>query len=192
MNLQLLDGVPNSIVMFATPLSLDEELNAQIGIYAQDQWKINRLTINMGVRFDYYNASIPAQHQGPGAWVPGRDLTTEPVENVPNWKDWMPRLGAAYDLRGDGRTAIKATVAKYVFGSEIISYTRAANPAGTISDKRDPAMDRHQPRLRAAGERARRRSASVTSATSARRRSGTTPTSTTAGASAATTGRSRR
>ena len=45
----------------------------------------------------------------------------------------MPRLGVAYDLRGDGRTAIEATVAKYVFGSEIISYTRAANPAGTIS-----------------------------------------------------------
>ena len=111
MNLQLLDGVPNSIVIFATPLSLDEELNAQIGVYAQDQWKLNRLTINMGVRFDYYNASIPAQHQGPGVWVPGRDLTTEPVKNVPNWKDWMPRLGVAYDLRGDGRTAIKATVA---------------------------------------------------------------------------------
>jgi hypothetical protein len=133
MNLQLLDGVPNSIVIFATPLSLNEDLNAQLGVYAQDQWKINRLTINMGARFDYYNASIPAQHQGSGIWVPGRDLTTDPVENVPNWKDWMPRLGVAYDLKGDGRTAIKATIAKYVFGSEIISYTRAANPAGTIS-----------------------------------------------------------
>ena len=35
-------------------------------------------------------------------------------QNVPNYHDIVPRLGAAYDLSGDGRTAIKATLGKYV------------------------------------------------------------------------------
>ena len=76
----------------------------------------------------------------------------------------MPRLGVAYDLFGNGRTAIKATFSKYVFGSEIITYTRLANPSGSDRHERDADVERHQRRLPAAGERARARSARGTSA----------------------------
>ena len=63
------------VVVFATPLRSTRTSNAQIGIYAQDQWKIDRLTLNLGVRFDYYNASVSRAAPGPGVWVPGRDVT---------------------------------------------------------------------------------------------------------------------
>jgi hypothetical protein len=131
--LQFLDGVPSSVVVYATPLSLDEHLGAQLGIYAQDQWKIKRLALYLGARFDYYNASVPSQHLGQGPWVPTRDITFPEVKNVPNWKDLSPRFGVVYDLFGTGKTALKGSVSRYLFGPEIISFTRLANPVGAIA-----------------------------------------------------------
>lgn len=130
---RFLDGRPSAIVVFATPLRFEETLNMAAGVFAQDQWKIHQLTLNAGVRFDFYNASVPQQSQSPGFWVPNRSVTFDEVKNVPNWKDWMPRVGASYDLFGTGRTALKATLSKYMFGSEIVSYTRLANPSATIA-----------------------------------------------------------
>lgn len=131
--LQLLDGVPSSVVVYATPLEIDEKLGTQAGIYGQDQWKIKHLALYLGLRFDYYNASVPAQHLGPGPWVPNRDVTFAEVSNVPNWKDLSPRLGAVYDLFGNGKTALKASLSRYLFGPEIITFTRLANPVGAIA-----------------------------------------------------------
>jgi hypothetical protein len=57
--------------------------------------------------------------------VPARDYA--PVHDVPNWKDLAPRLGAAYDLFGDGKTAVKWTLGRYVNGAG--AYVAAAqNP----------------------------------------------------------------
>ena len=131
--LQLMDGVPSSVVVYATPLEIDEKLGTQAGIYGQDQWKIKHLALYLGLRFDYYNASVPAQHLGPGPWVPNRDVTFAEVSNVPNWKDLSPRLGAVYDLFGNGKTALKASLSRYLFGPEIITFTRLANPVGAIA-----------------------------------------------------------
>ena len=41
-----------------------EHLKAALGVYAQDRWTINRLTLNYGLRFDYHNAYVPAQDAG--------------------------------------------------------------------------------------------------------------------------------
>jgi hypothetical protein len=132
--LQLLNGVPRSVVVYATPLAqVDENLGAQFGLFAQDNWKIKRLALYFGARFDYYNAFVPAQHLGPGPWVPTRDVTFAKVPNVPNWKDVSPRFGVAYDVFGTGKTALKATVNRYLFGAEIITFTLAANPVAAIA-----------------------------------------------------------
>ncbi|MGC2161396.1 MAG: hypothetical protein WA634_05790, partial [Silvibacterium sp.] len=46
------------------------------------------------------------------AFVP--EHTYAPVNNVPDWKDIDPRIGVAYDLFGNGKTAIRASVSRYV------------------------------------------------------------------------------
>ena len=133
MTLQLRNGLPSQVTVYATPLDLDEVTKANVGLFAQDQWTVRRLTLNMGLRFDYLNSYVPASHVGPGPWVPTRNVDFAPVYDVPNWKDVSPRLGVAYDLFGNGKTAVKATVGRYLEGPNLTSFTRLANPAAAIS-----------------------------------------------------------
>ena len=111
-NYVLLRGVPNQVVQFATPYLRRERMRADLGIYAQDQWVIKRLTLNYGLRFDYFNSGVPAQEVAAGRFAPARDFGA--VECVPCWKDLNPRVGASYDLFGDGRTALKVSMGRYV------------------------------------------------------------------------------
>jgi hypothetical protein len=131
--LQLLDGVPASVVVYATPFALDEKLKSQLGFFVQDNWKINRATVYMGLRYDNYNALVPAQTIGPGPWTPTRNNAFPEVPNVPNWKDFSPRFGLSYDLFGTGKTALKGTFSKYLFGPDLVVFTRLANPIGAIA-----------------------------------------------------------
>ena len=81
------------------------------GLYAQDQWTVDRLTVNAGVRWDRAQVSYPDQVRPPNIWVPEPFAITG--QQVVNWKDFQPRLGVAYDLFGDGKTALKASVNRY-------------------------------------------------------------------------------
>ena len=49
-------------------------VSADMGIYAQDRWTIQRATINAGVRFDYFKTVFPEQVLGPASFVPDRNL----------------------------------------------------------------------------------------------------------------------
>ena len=66
-----------------------------------------KMTLNLGLRSDYQNSYVPASHAGAGVWVPNRNVDFAEVDNVPNFKTISPRLGVAYDLFGDGKTALK-------------------------------------------------------------------------------------
>ena len=137
------NGVPNRLTMRATPYLERARLLPDLGIYAQDQWTLDQLTLNLGMRFDWLNGYIPAQSQpeepNEGAW-PG-DPRTNPwfpagtrdfdrVSNAPSWKDISPRLGAAYDLFGDGRTALKVAFGRYA-GKMGTGITQGNNPINT-------------------------------------------------------------
>jgi hypothetical protein len=132
MTLQLRNGVPTQVTVFATPFSFYELLDDNYGLFVQDQWTHRRMTLNAGVRFDALENVVPAQTIGPGPQVPTRNLSFDEVRGVPKWRDVTPRLGVAYDLFGTGRTAVKASIGKYLEAPNPPTFTRPANPAGAL------------------------------------------------------------
>jgi hypothetical protein len=124
-SLQLRNSQPFQITQFATPIQFHETVNYNMGLYGQDQWTIRRLTMNYGVRLDFLNAQADAQDIAAGPFTPAHHF--DAVKNVPNWKDVDPRFGASYDLFGNGKTAIKASIGRYVVG-ESYTIARAVNP----------------------------------------------------------------
>ena len=105
-----------------------DRLNYNLGIYAQDSWTTKRLTLSGGVRLDFQNESVDAYHYGPGPWLPNRNINYPEIKNVPNWKDVNPRINASYDLLGNGKTAIKASVSRSIL-QDSIGVARANDPA---------------------------------------------------------------
>jgi hypothetical protein len=101
---------PVSVTIYATPNG-PYNTGTENGVYAQDQWTIRKLTLNLGLRYAVFDAFIPAQHLPAGPFVSARDFPA--VEHSPNWKNLSPRLGAAYDLFGTGRTALKVALGRY-------------------------------------------------------------------------------
>ena len=121
---QFLNGEPNRITQ-NSPARLEQRLKLTMGLYAQDQWTLDRLTLNLGIRFDYHNGYIPEQNNVATQFLPATSIPG--VQGVPIWKDFSPRVGVAYDLFGDGRTAVKGSINRYVLG-EGIGFTQRQNP----------------------------------------------------------------
>ena len=127
-NARTVFGNPVMAVFVSRPPETNQLTNT--GVYVQDQWTLDRLTINAGVRWDYFNGYYPDHVSAPGqpghsTWVPHPIMIDG--ETAAIWKDLQPRLGVVYDLRGDGRTALKASASR--FGSrDAISLAGELNP----------------------------------------------------------------
>jgi hypothetical protein len=83
--------------------------------------------LNLGVRYDQFNSGYPDQTLGPAPFQPTRNLVFPGVSGV-NVKDITPRVGTSYDLFGNGKTALKVNIGKYVLG-----VSNQGNPAGIIN-----------------------------------------------------------
>jgi hypothetical protein len=106
-------GVPRSVRIWAIPHGVQEGAR-DLAFFVQDQWTVRRLSMNLGVRYNDFRAWTPAQSLPEGPWVPARSY--EPTDNVPHWRNLTPRFGAAYDLFGTGRTALKFALGRYAPG----------------------------------------------------------------------------
>ena len=104
------NGVPNS-VRLVNNQSGHKESGVNTGFYVQDSWSFGRVTINPGLRYERFTMSIPQQSAAAGRWVPAREFAEQP--NLVNWNTLSPRFGIAWDVLGDGRTAVKGGLSKY-------------------------------------------------------------------------------
>ena len=111
-SLLFFSGFPYGVSVSNGPAEALQKVKADLGIYAQDSWTLNRITLNLGVRYDHFNAEVPAESSPASTWIQARDFAAIP--NVPNWNDWSTRTFASWDLFGDGKTALKFGAGKYL------------------------------------------------------------------------------
>lgn len=119
--------------------SVQENAMKRWGAFVQDSWTIgDRLTLNLGVRFDTSKGYFPPQYKAatpdpfgiipviaPGD-SPFSEYSLDAID-VLRWMHFSPRLGISYDPFGDGKTSVKASWSRY---NEylMIQYFSVANP----------------------------------------------------------------
>jgi hypothetical protein len=107
------NGLPLSIRQHATPFYNNVRIRSE-GVFVQDQWTFNRLTLNLGARYDHFTAFAKAITLPAGPFIGERSYPE--VKDIPNFHDVTPRLGVSYDLFGNGKTAIKGGWGRYLAG----------------------------------------------------------------------------
>ena len=100
-------------------------------LFVQDQWTINRVTVQGAVRYDRAWSWFPSEHNG--APEPSRfnaaPITFPRTEGVQGWNDITTRWGAAWDVFGNGKTAIKGNLGKYLQAAVNQTQYSINNPA---------------------------------------------------------------
>ncbi len=98
------NGVPFQVTVLNTPLEVQENMDGQFAVYAQDSWRFRNFTVNYGVRYDRVAQSIVGQKAQVGRFanVPAYDDF-----KVPTWSDFSPRTSVVWDIFGNGKTAIR-------------------------------------------------------------------------------------
>jgi hypothetical protein len=126
-------GVPNQIT-FRLPEWHQSDRTATGSLYVQDKWTRGRLTLQGALRYDRAWSFTPADHNG-------TELTSrfnaEPISfprtpGVDSFNDITPRFGAAYDVFGNGKTALKFNLGHYLDSATNDSEYTSNSPAARI------------------------------------------------------------
>lgn len=133
---------PNN-TRFMRPRPVGFQMNTGVGVtdervwfgafYAQDQWTLDRLTINGALRYDHAESGYGSTCIGPDRFVPvqadGKNFwCSEPSDGV-SYHDITPRWGLAWDVFGTGKTSIKFNGGKYLQAAGFGGVYTDNNPA---------------------------------------------------------------
>jgi hypothetical protein len=138
-------GVPQSVTL-RLPMDARNGIKMDLGVFLQDRWTIsNRVTLSLGLRYDHFIGETRESEVLPNRFTfseiangiqygacPDGKAGNGCYGEVQNWKDISPRIGVAWDVFGTGRTAVKASLARYVAGQQV-AVARQFNPAEAIT-----------------------------------------------------------
>jgi hypothetical protein len=118
--------VPTSVAINTGVATLDERAGFA-AFYAQDQWTMKRLTLSGAIRYDQSWSSYGETCVGPDVYIAAGYCT--PASDGVSYKDITPRWSAAWDLFGNGKTAIKYNMGKFLGAAGLNGTYVGANPA---------------------------------------------------------------
>jgi len=103
----------------------------QVGVFVDDAWQIsNRLTANLGLRFDYNHGSIPSFDVLDRFNKPTGQKNPA-IPDVVDWKQVSPRIGINYQITSDRKTVFRASYGRYTKGL-VIGDIEQATPAQDV------------------------------------------------------------
>jgi len=120
------NGVPNQIQMSLSPYQNDGRAGWNAA-FVQEQWTAGRLTLQGALRFDHASSWFPEQTLGPSKYFPNT-IVFPATKGVDSYNDFTPRFGLAYDVFGNGKTALKANYGKYLEGVGVSTNYANSNP----------------------------------------------------------------
>jgi hypothetical protein len=123
--------VLNQVTLYAPSGTYRSNLDYNLGLFIQDRWRVGRLALSPGIRFEFQKESNDAYYAGPTKYAPNRSLSFQGADVV-QWKEVNPRIGVSYDLFGTGKTALKASAARGV-AQEGINTADSVHPAVTLA-----------------------------------------------------------
>ena len=125
------NGVPNQLTMYGDPIVRLPRVT-QTSVYAQEQWTHGRLTLQGALRYDRAASHFLAQQAGPTRFIPD-PIVFPRQEGIDGYQDITPRAGVAYDVFGNGKTALKFNVGKYLAAASVSGIYINTNPVLLIS-----------------------------------------------------------
>src|SRR5688572_26465004 len=117
---------PISLAQYVNPYNVNARA-MQTSLFAQDQWTLGRLTLQGALRWDRPWSWFPEQVEPASRFFPG--ATFQKTDGVTGYNDITPRFGAAYDVFGNGKTALKVSLGKYLQGASVSNLAYGANPS---------------------------------------------------------------
>jgi hypothetical protein len=126
-------GVPNQFT-FRLPEWLQSDRTSTAAIYVQDRWTRGRLTLQGALRYDRAWSFTPAEHNGTELTSPfnAAPISFPRTPGVDSFNDITPRFGAAYDVFGNGKTALKFNLGHYLDSATNDSEYTSNSPAARI------------------------------------------------------------
>ena len=138
--IHFVDGALTGPLSATTPRSVRLQNNANslnalatTSAFVTDTWTVNRLTLNIGARFDRYRVWLPEQSLATGRFAQAQTFAER--SSIVTFNHIVPRFGASYDLMGDGKTVVKANLGRFYFNTGV-NLADALNPntANQFSD----------------------------------------------------------
>ena len=117
-------------------------------LYAQEQWTLRPAdAAGRAALRPRLELGAASSRKARRAFLP-TPLVYPETPGVDSYKDITPRVAATYDLFGNGKTALKVNVGKYLEATITASNYGIANPTSRIAHERHAHLDRRQRQLR--------------------------------------------
>ena len=129
------NGLTPNAVSYYLPEMGRRTITTTNGLFVQDTWTLNRLTLQGALRWDRASSYAPVEGNGTfgkSSFLNPTPITIQETKGVDAYNDLTPRVGVAYDVFGTGKTAIKLNWGKYLAYAANDSPYTSTNPGATI------------------------------------------------------------